>query len=93
MDINKLIIAIVIILFVWFLLGFIAFLISAKHDKCYVEFDDSARNDLLSFMWLGILSLIFVIAFLIVEWFCNMVDYLLRKWNKWRVYEYRRKII
>ena len=82
MDINKLIIAIVIILFVWFLLGFIAFLISAKHDKCYTEFNDSAKHDLLSFMGLGILSLIFVIAFLIVEWFYNMMDYLLRKWNK-----------
>ena len=82
MDINKLIIAIVIILFVWFLLGFIAFLISVKHDKCYTEFDDSAQNDLLFFVGLGILSLIFVIAFLIVEWFYNMMDYLLRKWNK-----------
>ena len=82
MDINKLMIAIVIILFVWFLLGFIAFLISSKHDKCYTEFDDSAKHDLLSFMKLGILSLIFVIAFLIVEWFYNMMDYLLRKWNK-----------
>ena len=82
MDINKLMIAIVIILFAWFLLGFIAFLISAKHDKCYTGFDDSAKNDLLSFMRFGILSLIFVIAFLIVEWFYNMMDYLLRKWNK-----------
>ena len=82
MDINKLMIAIVIIPFVWFLLGFIAFLISAKHDKCYTKFDDSAKHDLLSFMKLGILSLIFVIAFLIVEWFYNMMDYLLRKWNK-----------
>ena len=82
MDINKLMIAIVIILFVWFLLGFIAFLIMAKHDKCYTEFDDSAKHDLIFFMGLGILSLIFVIAFLIVEWFCNMMDYLLRKWNK-----------
>ena len=82
MNINKLMIAIVIILFVWFSLGFIAFLISAKHDKCYTEFDDSARHDLLFYMELGILSLIFVIAFLIVEWFCNMMDYLLRKWNK-----------
>ena len=82
MDINKLMIAIVIILFVWFLLGFIAFLISEKHDKCYTEFNDSAKHDLLSFMGLGILSLIFVIAFLIVEWFYNMMDYLLRKWNK-----------
>ena len=82
MDINKLMIAIVIILFVWFLLGFIAFLISAKHDKCYTEFDDLAKHDLLFCMGLGILSLIFVIAFLNVEWFCNMMDYLLRKWNK-----------
>ena len=82
MDINKLMITIVILLFVWFLLGFIAFLIMTKHDKCYTEFDDSARHDLLSFMGLGILSLIFVIAFLIVEWFYNMMDYLLRKWNK-----------
>ena len=82
MDINKLIIAIVIILFVWFLLGFIAFLIMAKHDKCCTEFDDSAKHDLLFFMGMGILSLIFVLAFLIVEWFCNMMDYLLRKWNK-----------
>ena len=82
MNINELMIAIVIILFVWFLLGFIAFLISAKHDKCYTEFDDSARDDLLFYMELGILSLIFVIAFLIVEWFYNMMDYLLRKWNK-----------
>ena len=82
MDINNLMIAIVIILFVWVLLGFIAFLILAKHDKCYTEFDDLAKHDLLSFMGLGILSLIFVIAFLIVEWFCNMMDYLLRKWNK-----------
>ena len=70
------------ILFVWFLLGFIAFLIMAKHDKCYTEFDDSAKHDLLFIMGLGILSLIFVIAFLNVEWFCNMMDYLLRKWNK-----------
>ena len=82
MDINKLMITIVIMLFVWFLLGFIAFLIMAKHDKCYTEFDDSAKHDLLFIMGLGILSLIFVIAFLIVEWFCNMMDYLLRKWNK-----------
>ena len=43
-------IAIAIILFTWFLLGFIAFLISAKHDKCYTEFDDSARHDLLFYM-------------------------------------------
>ena len=53
MDINKLMIAIVIILFVWFLLGFIAFLISAKHDKCYTEFDNSAKHDLLFFMGYG----------------------------------------
>ena len=82
MDINKLMIAIAIILFTWFLLGFIAFLISAKHDKCHTEFDDLAKQDLLLFMRLGILSLIFVIAFLFIEWFCNMMDYLLRKWNK-----------
>ena len=82
MDINKLMIAIVIILFMWLLLGFIAFLISAKHDRCYTEFNNSAKHDLLFCMGLGILSLIFVIAFIIVEWFCNMMDYLLRKWNK-----------
>ena len=75
-------IAIAIILFTGFLLGFIAFLISAKHNKCYTKFNDLAKQDLLLFMGLGILSLIFVIAFLIVEWFCNMMDYLLRKWNK-----------
>lgn len=82
MDINNLIIAIIIILFTWFILGFIAFLISAKHDRCYTEFDDSAKHDLRFYMGLGMLSLMFVIAFLIVEWFCNMMDYLLRKWNK-----------
>ena len=82
MDINKLMITIVIILFVWFLLGFIEFLISAKHDKCYTEVDYSAQKDLLFFMGFGILSLILVIAFIIVELFCNMMNYLLRKWNK-----------
>lgn len=82
MDINKQMIVYVIILFVWLLLGFIAFLISAKYYKCYTKFDDSAKCDLLYCMGLGIFSLIFVIAFIIVEWFCNMMDYLLRKWNK-----------
>ena len=83
MDItNKLMIAIAIIPFAWFLLGFIAFLIMAKHDKCYTEFDDSAKYYLLFCMGFGILSLILVIGVLIVEWFCNMMDYLLRKWNE-----------
>lgn len=81
MDINKLMIAIIVLLFMWFILGFIAFLISAKHDRCYTGFDDLAQHDLLFYMGLGILSLMFVIAFLIVEWFFNMMDYLLRKWN------------
>lgn len=81
MDINKFIIVIVIMTFTWFLFGFIAFLISAKHDKCYTEFDNSVKNDLILYMGFGILSLILVIALLIVEWVCNMVDYLLRKWN------------
>ena len=82
MDINKLMIATVIILFTWFLLGFIAFVISAKHDRCYAGFDDMAKHDLLFYVGLGMLSLIFVITFLIVEWFCNKMDCLLRKWNK-----------
>ena len=34
MDINKLMITIVIMLFVWFLLGFIAFLIMVYYEFC-----------------------------------------------------------
>ena len=66
---------------VWFILGFIAFLIEAKMENC-IKFDKEARCEFKACLLLGLVAFIIILCMVLYDWFCNtFMDGLLFKIN------------
>ena len=63
---------------IWFILGFIAFLLDAKIYCSYVRFDNEIKNDFIGFLVLGGLVFVGMIIRILYHKFENFMDKLLR---------------
>lgn len=82
MDTKGLFLSIGLFLIIWFVFGFIAFLIEAKRMKCYKTFDKTAQQDFIFITGLGLLSFIVETIVVVVEWLIGFMDKLLKKINQ-----------
>jgi uncharacterized membrane protein len=58
------------VILIWFILGFIAFLIEAKEEN-YTSFNQEARREFKFCLANGLLSLVVMLTVVIYNWFCN----------------------
>lgn len=72
---------IMFIVVIWFLLGFVGFLIEAKREG-YIEFNSQTKSELGSCVALGIITFIFMICSCIANWFNSFMNWLLKQMNK-----------
>ena len=82
MDVKEIFLSIGLFLVVWFALGFIAFLIEAKRLKCYKTFDKTAQQDFIVITGLGFISFVIEIILVVIEWFINAMNKILKKINQ-----------
>ena len=57
-------------IFIWLVLGFIAFLIEAKFE-CYPYFNSEARKEFMNCLGFGPLAFIIMLCTVLFDWFCN----------------------
>lgn len=79
MNILMLFLSIFAVVLVWFLCGFIGFLIEAKREGC-TKFDGEASDEFMACMVLGVITLIVMVCCSVKDWFIEFMDSLL-----WRI--------
>lgn len=79
MDVGKMFLIILVIILVWMLCGFIGFLIEAKREG-YTKFDYEERKEFIGCLFLGGITLIFMICCNVYDWFIRFMDSVL-----WRI--------
>lgn len=82
MDVKGLFLSIGLFLIIWFVFGFIAFLIEAKRLKCYKTFDKTAQQDFIFITGLGLLSFVIEIILVAIEWLIDSMNKILKKINQ-----------
>lgn len=80
MNIVGLFISITLVLLIWFLLGFVGFLISAKRNK-FTQFNKEAKEEFIACVILGGITFIVMAVINIVDWFKYFMDNLLYRMN------------
>ena len=76
----KLYLIVLIVLFIWFSLGFIGFIIEAKKEK-FMQFDKNIRKEFLTCISYGLVTFIIFVGLSLIDWFNHIMDKLLHKIN------------
>lgn len=81
MDVKGLFLTIVLVLIVWFILGFVGFIIEAK-CKNFTEFDKKTKDEFVACVMLGMMTFLYMSFCCISEWFNTFMEWLLKKINQ-----------
>ncbi len=81
MNVKGLFLAMVLILVVWFGLGFVGFIIEAKY-KNFTEFDKVTKDEFVACVMLGMITFLYMSFCYISDWFNRFMGWLLKKINQ-----------